>query len=633
MEIKPLGDITTKIGSGATPKGGNSAYQNSGISLIRSQNVLDYKFSEDGLAFINKEQADKLNNVTVQKDDVLLNITGDSIARTCLVPDEILPARVNQHVSIIRCKSGYNPRYVHYFLMNMKPYLLQICGVGGTRNALTKEALLKLPITILSQQNEIAKVLSDLDAKIEINNRINSELESIAKTLYDYWFVQFDFPDSNGKPFKTSGGKMVWNDELKRAIPEGWEVKTLLDIANFVNGLACQKFRPNENEDSYRVIKIREMGTGFTENSEFVSRNIPEKVVINNGDILFSWSATLDVKIWTGGTGALNQHIFKITSKDFPKSYYYFELLNYLQHFKMQAELRKTTMGHITQDHLKQSRITIPPSNLINKLDEIIKPILEKKVKLEEENQELASLRDWLLPMLMNGQVSVGDFEEELGMVAEPVIEYKEIKTNKTRTDKSEAFLKKVMLGCHLVYRFHQEREFGHIKFMKLLYLCEQVGEMNLMTNYQKAAAGPFDKKTLASIEKYIQTSGWFKINKEPYTGSNGKVYERTFYSLTGKSTDYQKYYNNYFESEKDKIEKLIQLFKGANSKKCEIIATTYYAYKELLKKNVLINENSLIKGFFEFHPQKGKNFKEFDVKEQLPWMKNNGVYPKRQTD
>jgi type I restriction enzyme S subunit len=231
----------------------------------------------------------------------------------------------------------------------------------------------------------------------------------LAKTLYDYWFVQFDFPDFNGKPYKTSGGKMVWNEELKRKIPLDWEVKTLLDIAIFTNGLACQKFRPNENEEFYRVIKIREMGNGFSENSEFVSLNIPEKVVVYNGDILFSWSATLDVKIWTGGPGGLNQHIFKVTSKNYPKSYYYFELLNYLQHFKMMAELRKTTMGHITQDHLRESRITIPPKGLINELDKVLNPILEKKVKLDIENQRLALLRDWLLPMLMNGQVKVKD--------------------------------------------------------------------------------------------------------------------------------------------------------------------------------------------------------------------------------
>lgn len=297
---------------------------------------------------------------------------------------------------------------------------------GSTFPNLTNDNLAsyKFYVPEIEVQKKISSFLSNIDSKIELNNRINSELEAMAKTLYDYWFVQFDFPDANGTPYKSSGGKMRWNEELKREIPEGWEVKSLLDIANFVNGLACQKFRPKENENSYRVIKIREMGTGFTENSEFVSRNIPEKVLIHNGDILFSWSATLDVKIWTGGTGALNQHIFKITSNDFPKSYYYFELLNYLQHFKMQAELRKTTMGHITQEHLRQSRITVPPSALINKLDKILKPILEKKVKLEEENQELASLRDWLLPMLMNGQVSVGDVAEELGMVAEDSARY-----------------------------------------------------------------------------------------------------------------------------------------------------------------------------------------------------------------
>ena len=299
-------------------------------------------------------------------------------------------------------------------------------GTSGRKRV--NEGALKLqvlPIPDKLTQQKIAKVLSDLDAKIELNNKINTELEAMAKTLYDYWFVQFDFPDVNGKPYKTSGGKMVWNEELKREIPEGWEVKTLLDIANFVNGLACQKFRPNENEEYYRVIKIREMGSGFTENSEFVSVNIPEKVVVYNGDILFSWSATLDVKIWTGGTGGLNQHIFKVTSKKYPKSYYYFELLNYLQHFKMIAELRKTTMGHITQDHLRESRITIPSMELINELDKILNPILEKKVKLDEENQELSSLRDWLLPMLMNGQVSVGEVEEQLGMVAEGNVEYK----------------------------------------------------------------------------------------------------------------------------------------------------------------------------------------------------------------
>lgn len=333
---------------------------------------------------------------------------------------------------VLRENENSDSKYIYYLARSPLFRERAISCMEGTsgRKRVNEGALKRQEILVPEsklEQQKIASILSALDDKIELNNKINVELEQMAKTLYDYWFVQFDFPNTNGKPYKSSGGKVVYNAELKSNIPEGWEVKTLLDIATFTNGLACQKFRPIENEDFYRVIKIREMGSGFTDNSEFVSKTIPEKVIINNGDILFSWSATLDVKIWTGGKGALNQHIFKVTSREYPKSYYFFELLNYLQHFKMQAELRKTTMGHITQDHLRQSRITVPPKNLIDKLDEILKPILHRKVKLDEENQELAQLRDWLLPMLMNGQVTVADAEDKLGMVAEGNAEYKKI--------------------------------------------------------------------------------------------------------------------------------------------------------------------------------------------------------------
>jgi type I restriction enzyme S subunit len=429
MSKTKLKNITTKIGAGATPTGGQSSYQEEGIALIRSQNVLDFRFSRDGLAFINEEQAKALNNVTVEENDVLLNITGDSIARVCVVPKEVLPARVNQHVSIIRCNKEIDSRYVHYYLQYLKPYLLKICGVGGTRNALTKEAIEKLEIEIRENHTGIAAVLSALDAKIELNQRINAELESMAKTLYDYWFVQFEFPTTPPPPpaiagtspksdgtsvefgggrrgYKSAGGKMVWSEALKREIPLGWEVGSLLDIADYMNGLPCQKFRPTGNE-FLRVIKIREMHEGFSESTELVRPEIPHKAIIENGDVLFSWSASLEVQIWSGGKGALNQHIFKVTSEKYPKSFYYYQLLNYLQHFKMMAENRKTTMGHITQEHLQQSRIALPPKELTMKLEKIIAPIFEKKMVNEIETQTLTALRDWLLPMLMNGQITV----------------------------------------------------------------------------------------------------------------------------------------------------------------------------------------------------------------------------------
>jgi len=167
-----------------------------------------------------------------------------------------------------------------------------------------------------------------------------------------------------------------------------------------------QKHRPKS--DKYlRVIKIKEMSGGFSEKTEKASIDIKENAIVENGDVLFSWSATLEVQIWAKGKGALNQHIFKVTSDKYPKTFYYFELRNYLQHFKMIAEKRKTTMGHITQDHLKQSRICIPSNEILSQIHKRINPIFEKQLILEQETQQLTQLRDWLLPMLMNGQVTV----------------------------------------------------------------------------------------------------------------------------------------------------------------------------------------------------------------------------------
>ncbi|MBR4601303.1 MAG: restriction endonuclease subunit S, partial [Prevotella sp.] len=258
-------------------------------------------------------------------------------------------------------------------------------------------------------QQKIATTIYSIDRKISLNRAINQNLESLAKQLYDYWFVQFDFPNEEGKPYKSSGGKMLWNEKLKREIPEGWHCGNLFEIATFTNGIACQKYRPKEGEKPLPVIKIREMHDGITSDTELVSPSIPDSVKVYNGDVLFSWSASLEVMLWCYGKGGLNQHIFKVSSANkFPKSFYYFRLLDYVTVFKKMAEARKTTMGHITQDHLQQSIIAIPDDiSIANKLDDIISPIIDKIVKLQEEITELTKQRDELLPLLMNGQVSI----------------------------------------------------------------------------------------------------------------------------------------------------------------------------------------------------------------------------------
>lgn len=300
-----------------------------------------------------------------------------------------------------------NPYYLYCYL-NLLDLSKLNTGTGVPSMTFDSYYNIKVHLPSQSTQDKIAAFIQSLDRKISLNRSINAELERMAKEVYDYWFVQFDFPDEHGRPYKSSGGKMVYNPVLKREVPEGWEVKSLKEIATFTNGLACQKFRPTD-ENKLPVIKIREMHGGFSADTEFVKSNIPEKVKVYNGDVLFSWSASLEVMLWAYGNGGLNQHIFKVTSNNgWPKSFYYYQLLSYVDVFKKMAEARKTTMGHITEEHLEQSRIIVPNSvALAEQLESKIAPIFDKIVATSEEITLLQNQRDELLPLLMTGQVEV----------------------------------------------------------------------------------------------------------------------------------------------------------------------------------------------------------------------------------
>ncbi|WP_010136516.1 restriction endonuclease subunit S [Ochrovirga pacifica] len=422
MKTKTLEEITLKIGSGATPKGGQSAYKNEGISLIRSQNVYDFSFSKNGLAFIDEEQAKKLNNVTVEEGDILFNITGDSIARTCLVPNNVLPARVNQHVSIIRCKPEYDSRFVNYFLINLKPYLMQICGVGGTRNALTKEAMQNLKINIPTTQKQIAKVLSDLDAKIEINNKINAELEAMAKTLYDYWFVQFDFPDANGKPYKSSGGKMEFNEDIKREIPEGWEVNYLIDEMDLQYGFPFSTTLFNSESEGVPVIRIRDILNCTISN--FSTEEVHEKYKLEKGDLLVGMDGNFHINYWNKEGCYLNQRCLRIrtSSNSISEIQTKYSIEPYIK--AREKNVSRTTVAHLSARDINDLKILKATDKIQQQANIFFKSTLSKIISNNEENQKLSELRDWLLPMLMNGQVTIGGAEKELGMVAEESVQY-----------------------------------------------------------------------------------------------------------------------------------------------------------------------------------------------------------------
>lgn len=313
-----------QTGSGATPLSTKKEfYENGNIPWINS-GELESPYINSTSNFITQLGFESSNTHLFAKNTVLLAMYGATAGKASLLEIE---ACTNQAICAIKPNDDFSSLFIKYQLDNLYDYLVSLSS-GSARNNLSQEGIGNLTLfapKTKDEQEHLIRILRYIDSKIENNNKINAELESLAKTIYDYWFLQFEFPNEEGKPYKSSGGKMVWNEKLNRMIPDGWKDGNLYDIAEFTNGLACQKHRPIKNNQRLLVIKIREMHNGFTSETEWVRDDIPQKYVIEDGDILFSWSATLETIIWTGGQGALNQHIFKVSEKNCAKYYVFMQ--------------------------------------------------------------------------------------------------------------------------------------------------------------------------------------------------------------------------------------------------------------------------------------------------------------------
>lgn len=274
-----------------------------------------------------------------------------------------------------------NPKYIYYFLLTFD---FSQFNAGSAVPTLNRNHIhdLRFYFPELPEQNAIASILSSLDDKIDLLHHQNKTLERLAETLFRQWFVE--------------------------EADESWEEKSLIDIADYLNGLALQKY-PSKGFDDLPVIKIREMKQGITDNTDRCNRDIPEQYLIKDGDILFSWSGSLEVVIWTGGEGALNQHLFKVSSNKYPKWFYYLATKLHLATFKSIAESKTTTMGHIQREHLKKASVSIPPIELFNVYDRTISHLIEKEIKNNYQIRTLTKLRNTLLPKLMSGEVRVID--------------------------------------------------------------------------------------------------------------------------------------------------------------------------------------------------------------------------------
>lgn len=384
-----LGDLTTKIGSGATPSGGGNSYKVEGLSLIRSQNVLDFKFSYGGLAFIDEEQAEGLRNVTVQENDILLNITGDSVARACKVPKDVLPARVNQHVAIVRPdNTKLDNDFLLYYLQSIKEYLLINAEIGATRNALTKGMIENLDFIIpeLPEQQAVAFILSSLDDKIDLLHRQNKTLEALAETLFRQWFVE--------------------------EAEESWDIWKVSDFGHVVCGKTPSKKIPAYFGGSIPFIKIPDMhGMTFIFDTEDSltdeGANSQENKFLPAKSICISCIATVGLISMNAFPGQTNQQINSIIpNEDF---YRYFI---YLKFRTMKDELLAMASGGTATDNLNTGdfssiEIVKASDERLKEFHKQVEPIFDKIFFNQTQIRIITQLRDTLLPKLMSGVVTI----------------------------------------------------------------------------------------------------------------------------------------------------------------------------------------------------------------------------------
>lgn len=396
MAIYKLKDICLKIGSGATPRGGKEAYCDEGISLIRSQNVLDFTFLYDGLVHINDQQAEKLSNVEVKPQDILLNITGDSVARVCAVDPSVLPARVNQHVAIIRPdENRVLSSYILFFLQMIKPYLLQIAAGGATRNALTKSMIenLELEVPDILLQKKIVSVLDDIQEKIRDNNEINKNLAEQSQAIFAEFMCKY--------PYVLS--------------PLG-------DMAEIIDCLHSKKPKA-VNDTTYQLLQLNNItDSGFLDLSSkyYISKsdyeNWTRKCEIVEGDCVITNVGRIGAvsQAPNGTHAAMGRNMTCIRlRKDKP---FYSYLITALLSPHIRREIMKNTDEGTIMGALNVKNIPLllfpmfaPPT--MNALEDLLSPIRKAIEQNYLSNQTLSLLRDSLLPRLMSGELDVSGID------------------------------------------------------------------------------------------------------------------------------------------------------------------------------------------------------------------------------
>ena len=388
MEYKPLGSmVNRKIGYGIVQPGQSVP---DGVPVIKVNNLISGLKSPSELDTTARENEAKYSRTRLHGGELIVSVVG-TIGKTAIVPKSFAGCNLVRATALIDIEDELMSKWVKYYFDSPcgQSYIEQNLNTT-VQPTLNIKSLVEMPIPIrdTTEMEKNVLLLSALDEKIEVNRQINDNLYAQAKAIFDNHFINID------------------------AIPAGWRKGNLLDIANYLNGLAMQKFRPQGNEIGLPVLKIKELRQGSCDDSsELCSLRIKPEYIIHDGDVIFCWSGSLLVDIWCGGTCGLNQHLFKVTSDIYDKWFYYLWTAHHLARFIAIAADKATTMGHIKREELAKAEVLIPCAEDYTSFNSIMQPIFELIISNRIESRKLAALRDELLPKLMTGEIDVSDVQ------------------------------------------------------------------------------------------------------------------------------------------------------------------------------------------------------------------------------
>ena len=392
-----------------------SEYVDKGIPFLRSLNIEPFNIKCDGIKFIAPTFHKRLQKSSLRPGDVVIVRTGKP--GTCaVIPDWLLEANCSD-VVIVRCNERVRPRFLCYVVNSVAGHHISSHIVGAVQQHFNvgSARTLEFLLPSIEGQDAILAILGSLDDKIDLNRRMNETLEAMARALFRDWFVEFSptrAKMAGEAPYLAPELWELFPDRLDdEGRPEGWKTEPLDETATFLNGLALQKY-PATGDISLPAIKIAQLRSENTETADPVSLDIPDDYIVEQNDLLFSWSGSLLCKFWNGQRGALNQHLFKVTSKRFEPWFIYEWIQFYMPEFQAIAAAKATTMGHIQRRHLTESLVTIPPSNIMQAANKAIGSLVEQIQSYNGQSHTLVQLRDLLLPKLMSGEISIRDAEK-----------------------------------------------------------------------------------------------------------------------------------------------------------------------------------------------------------------------------